>query len=367
MSTLKFWLDADMGGDDAWLLAMALGAERLNEAPAHMPVYGELPYDNCELVGVSTVFGNTDVDHATENANTILTYLDADHVPVYQGASKPIDGSAPFGDGAYGDEGFCGVELLQKWHLSADKTKDMPAHRAMARHLMASDEKITILSSGPATNVARLIKAYPQLAREKIDRIILMSGAVSPGPDPYPATRVGNITEWAEFNAFQDPRALNIVFQSGINCDVIPMDTSHQMPVTGYWNMGFNEKFRRMTDVVANLDREKFGAKGPIVHDPNILAWALAPEMFTDIKHYKAHVDESEANMSDKFNKRGYYNLTETSQLDLTSIRFVKGIESPNLVFSFWAHLFEKGMQDNLDIRNVDNSKKTNEQPRLAA
>ena len=326
---INIWIDADMGGDDAWLIVMALGAARLDK--------------RIKLHGLSTVFGNADLNHATRNAQMLLTYLGENNLPVYQGMAQPFDGSAPFGDGAYGDEGFCGVRLLEDESALTVPCQDVKAHDAIANCLKVIDGKLIILSSGPATNLAHLINDYPALVKNKVARMILMSGAVAPGPKPNPEGRVGNITTWAEFNAFQDPASLNVVFGADVPVDVIPMDVAHFMPLNAEQKKRFPKQFVDMTSFVETLDREKFGADGPTVHDPNILIWALYPELFADIRYYNINVAEDAADMSDADNRRGWYKNTRAAA---SSIKVVCGVEDIAGVFDIWEKLFVEGMKN---------------------
>ena len=74
---------------------------------------------------------------------------------------------------------------------------------------MTSDDKITIVATGPLTNVAGLLLAHPEV-KPKIERISWMGGAAVGG----------NMSPMAEFNAYVDPHAVEIVFRSGCpNCD----------------------------------------------------------------------------------------------------------------------------------------------------
>ncbi|MGN7502838.1 MAG: nucleoside hydrolase [Alphaproteobacteria bacterium] len=324
---INIWIDADMGGDDAWLIVMAVGAARLDP--------------RIKLHGLSTVFGNTDVENATNNARMLLTYLGVNDLPLYKGVGKPYDGSAVFGDDAYGEEGFCGVHLLEDTSNMPVQPLALGAHDGLAEALKNLDGKMTILSSGPATNIAHLIDAYPELIKEKVERLILMSGAVQPGPVPNPKGRVGNITYWAEFNAFQDPASLNVVFESGIPTEVIPLDVAHMMPLNAQRKAEFPEKFVQMTSFVETLDREKFGADGPTIHDPNILIWALCPELFSDVVGYDVCVDVSAADMADEENRRGWYRLNKNTQ---SAVKIIESIAAEDAVFAKWRELFDAGI-----------------------
>jgi pyrimidine-specific ribonucleoside hydrolase len=91
----------------------------------------------------------------------------------------------------------------------------------MQETLSKSDEKITIVVTGPLTNVASLILAHPEI-KSKIERISWMGGT---------AVR-GNVIPTAEFNAYVDPHAVEIVFRSGIPIVMSGLDVTEKAFIT---------------------------------------------------------------------------------------------------------------------------------------
>lgn len=98
---------------------------------------------------------------------------------------------------------------------------ERPAITAMLETIMASNEKITIVATGPLTNVAALLLAHPEV-KPKIERISWMGGAAVGG----------NMSPTAEFNAYVDPHAVEIVFRSGIPVVMSGLDVTHKAFVT---------------------------------------------------------------------------------------------------------------------------------------
>lgn len=264
--------DGDMGGDDLWAIAMLL---------AHR--------DKFNLLGIASVFGNVSQPHATQNIMDFLHWLGEDDIEVAQGANMPCDGMRPFGDDAYGSDGVGGVILP-------------PSPRILSRagiedwyrtQLDAQEKPVTIFVTGPATNIALFLQKYPYQAA-KIAEIILMCGGMTPpGGDGRPVTlpngdiRAGNITPYAEFNAYQDPKALNIVLNSGVACVFMAMDASQNMVLTPARQAQilaiddtYAPAFHRMLMVVEELDRRKFGLEGASIHDPNVVIYALRPDLY---------------------------------------------------------------------------------------
>lgn len=272
MSPKPVIYDGDMGGDDLWAIAMML---------AHPDDFG--------LLGIASVYGNVSQPFATQNVSNFLHWLGRDDIAVVQGADMPCDGMRPFGDDAYGDDGVGGVIL-------PPSTRSIPrvAVEDWYRTLLYSHKTgTTIFATGPATNLARLIEKHPDI-KEKIDRIIFMGGGLTPpGGDGRPVIlpngdiRAGNITPYAEFNAYQDPKALNILLKSGVPMVFMAMDASQNMILTKerqkrllQIDQSYAPAFHRMLLVVEELDRAKFGLDGPSIHDPNVIIYALRPDLY---------------------------------------------------------------------------------------
>lgn len=264
--------DGDMGGDDLWAIAMLL---------AHR--------DRFNLLGIATVFGNVSQPRATDNLLNFLHWLKEDDIVIVQGADTPCDGMRPFGDDAYGSDGVGGVILPTCGRiLSRVAVEDW-----YCTQLDAQEKPVTIFATGPATNLALFLEKYPYQAA-KISEIIFMSGGMlPPGGNGRPVTlpngdiRAGNITPYAEFNAYQDPKALNIVLKSGVRCVFMAMDASQNMVLTPARQAGllsidavYAPAFHRMLMAVEELDRRKFGLDGPSIHDPNVIIYALRPDLY---------------------------------------------------------------------------------------
>ncbi len=251
--------DGDMGGDDLWAITLML---------AHPDVF--------DVKGITTVFGNVDVNQATKNVCDLLAYLGREDIPVYVGADAPIQGRRMFGDDAYGEGGVGGVFFPE----NNKKAEDKNAIDFIVQTLKEANEPITLIGTGPMTNLALIVRDYPEL-HSQIKEIVVMGGAIKPGPHPVPPHRIGNITEAAEFNFFQDSFAPNIVTKSGIKLTIMTADVNQQYAITDdiktrFRDIGsFGEMMIQMTSAVEHLDREKFGMDGPALHDPCVILYLL--------------------------------------------------------------------------------------------
>jgi inosine-uridine nucleoside N-ribohydrolase len=96
--------------------------------------------------------------------------------------------------------------------------------------LESSNEKITILATGPLTNIAEFVQKHSNLIK-KIEKIVIMGGAVNVAGniqdiDPDSTNTV------AEWNIYADPKAAQIVFGSSIPITLVPLDTTNQVPMS---------------------------------------------------------------------------------------------------------------------------------------
>lgn len=258
---LPIILDCDPGHDDAIALVLALASPEL------------------ELKAVTSSAGNQTPDKTLRNVLRMLTLLKRSDIPVAGGAIKPLMRDLIIADNVHGESGLDGPALPEPDFAPQDCT----AVELMANVLRESTEPVTLVSTGPQTNVALLLNSHPEL-HAKIARIVIMGGAMG----------LGNWTPAAEFNIFVDPEAAEIVFQSGIPVVMAGLDVTHQAQIMAE----DIERFRRIGNPVATtvaelLDffmeyhkTEKWGFQGAPLHDPCTIAWLLKPEIFTTVERW---------------------------------------------------------------------------------
>ena len=258
---LPIILDCDPGHDDAIALVLALASPEL------------------ELKAVTSSAGNQTPDKTLRNVLRMLTLLKRGDIPVAGGAIKPLMRDLIIADNVHGESGLDGPALPEPDFAPQDCT----AVELMANVLRESTEPVTLVSTGPQTNVALLLNGHPEL-HAKIARIVIMGGAMG----------LGNWTPAAEFNIFVDPEAAEIVFQSGIPVVMAGLDVTHQAQIMAE----DIERFRRIGNPVATtvaelLDffmeyhkTEKWGFQGAPLHDPCTIAWLLKPEIFTTVERW---------------------------------------------------------------------------------
>ncbi|WP_421319156.1 pyrimidine-specific ribonucleoside hydrolase RihA [Aeromonas veronii] len=252
-------LDCDPGHDDAIALILALASPEL------------------DVLAVTTSAGNQTPDKTLNNALRILTLLGRDDIPVAAGAPKPLARELIIADNVHGESGLDGPKLPDP----AFAPQAMTGIELMARCLRESPQPVTLVPTGPLTNIALLLAAHPEL-KPKIARIVLMGGAAG----------AGNWTPAAEFNIYVDPEAADMVFKSGIPITMCGLDVTHEAQVMDE----DIERVRAITNPVAQcvaglLDffmiyhrDPKWGFAGAPLHDPCTIAWLLAPELFHGVE-----------------------------------------------------------------------------------
>ncbi|MFM5080791.1 pyrimidine-specific ribonucleoside hydrolase RihA [Aeromonas veronii] len=252
-------LDCDPGHDDAIALILAMASPEL------------------KVLAVTTSAGNQTPDKTLNNALRILTLLGRDDIPVAAGAPKPLARELIIADNVHGESGLDGPKLPDP----AFAPQAMTGLELMAKCLRESPEPVTLVPTGPLTNIALLLAAHPEL-KGKIARIVLMGGAAG----------AGNWTPAAEFNIYVDPEAADMVFKSGIPITMCGLDVTHEAQVMDE----DIERVRAITNPVAQcvaglLDffmiyhrDPKWGFTGAPLHDPCTIAWLLAPELFHGVE-----------------------------------------------------------------------------------
>lgn len=199
MTKLPLIIDTDPGIDDAMMLTLAFANKQAFDVRL-----------------VTTCSGNISQDKTNHNARSFLSYIGA-NVEIARGLEQPIFRTLEVAEDIHGESGFGNVQFPAPT-LPVSKR---PAVTAMLETIMASNEKMTIVATGPLTNVAALLLAHPEV-KPKIERISWMGGAAVGG----------NMSPSAEFNAYVDPHAVEIVFRSGVPVVMSGLDVTHKAFVT---------------------------------------------------------------------------------------------------------------------------------------
>ena len=157
------------------------------------------------ILGFTTVCGNQTSDKVTKNLCRVLSYLDKDYV-VVEGEKKPLVYNPEPQPLAHGESGLDGPILLD----GKIRNKNINYLEFLESCLST---KTTIMALGPLTNIAKLISEKPHVV-PNIEQIVIMGGSIYGG----------NILEKSEFNIYADPHAAKIVFDSGLNIVLAPLE-----------------------------------------------------------------------------------------------------------------------------------------------
>ena len=244
-------LDCDPGHDDALAIALACASPGL------------------EVLGITTVAGNAPLELTTRNARRVLALLGREDVPVAAGADQPLVREAWVPSHVHGASGLDGADLPEP----SVALRREAAIELQVELIRRSRVPVTLVPTGPLTNIALLLRAFPSI-RDRIAAISLMGGSLG----------VGNTTASAEFNVWHDPEAAAIVFESGIPILMAGLDVTHQALVLPDDVERLAALGTRTGRVFADLmrffgihHRERYGWPGPPVHDAVAVAVLLAP------------------------------------------------------------------------------------------
>lgn len=287
MSKVKIILDVDTGSDDAVAIMTAI------------------LHPNLELVGLTTVAGNKEINFTTDNTLRVVELLGA-KVPVYRGCSSSmVCGLLPNRHGKY--NGMAGVteekrdargEIISYHHdclpIPPATHKEQPEHAVfwLIDTLMKSEGDIVLVPTGPLTNIAMAMRIEPRICT-KIKSIVFMGGGF----------KVFNSTCCAEFNIWADPEAAQIVVTSGVPTTMVPLDATHQANFTSADSKLLRDYGTPVTVAVADLIDERilaYNAYQPQelpdsapLHDALAVAYLADPLVLTDLRLMRVDVDIS--------------------------------------------------------------------------
>ena len=248
-------LDCDPGHDDAIALLLALASPEI------------------ELLGVTTVHGNQTLAKTTANAIRVLDFAGRGDIAVAAGSERPLVRELTVASHVHGDSGLDGPALP-------------PASRGpggegavdfMARAIAASPAPVTLVPTGPLTNVALLLE---RTGGANLERIVLMGGAIGEG----------NMTPAAEFNIWADPEAAQAVLHAGIDTTMIGLDVTHLAVTTPALQarlraVGTSGAFvADLVDFFTVYHRETYGWDGAPIHDAVAVAEVIRPGLVTTLE-----------------------------------------------------------------------------------
>jgi len=249
-------LDCDPGIDDALAIVFACA------------------HPGLDLAGLTTVSGNVDLAKVTRNALSVLELAGRPDVPVVSGAGQPLLRPPLDAPTVHGESGLGAAQLPAGWAAAASGH----AVDFLIGEIGAAQGEITLVATGPLTNIALALRREPRLARWVRD-FVIMGGSAGRG----------NVTPAAEFNIAVDPEAAAIVFGAGWRVTMVGLDVTLQARATP----DIQDRMRELGRLGSSLllpgllgyrgepEQGDAAAGGPPVHDVCAVALVAAPGLFS--------------------------------------------------------------------------------------
>ena len=250
-SPLPIIIDTDPGIDDCMALLLALSSPEL------------------QVRGISVSYGNTTVENAYRNAVEIIRKVKHPvRVPLGIGARRPLKRQVQVADDTHGPSGL-GYADVPPAGVILDYV------RPLERMLESQREPITLVTLGPLTSLALVLRANPGLVREKVARHVAMVGTIE---------AKGTQTRFAEFNAWCDPEALATVLAAEIPTEMIGLDVTRKIVIKGNEVERLAQHSPWLYDALrfyVEFHRQQEGLDGAVINDVLPIAYLLQPEILT--------------------------------------------------------------------------------------
>lgn len=261
MAPYKVIYDTDPGIDDAMALLLALSSPEI------------------EIIGLTTVFGNTHVEGTTRNALNLLNFAGRPDIPVAQGADQPmvlprgLTGEFVHGDDGMGNLGWTDV------HNPNQKPIDKHAAQFIVETIMQNPGQITLVAVGPMTNVGLALQLEPRIAQHARNVVIMGGSVLAPG----------NVSPTAEANIHNDPHASALLFNAGWDVTMAGLDvtTATHMDNAFFAALGqshnpFGQFVAQIIPFYQKFHHERYGLLDGKVHthDPSAFAYLIDPTLF---------------------------------------------------------------------------------------
>ncbi len=253
---VKILLDCDTGIDDA-LAILYLAAQR-----------------DVSIVAAGAVHGNVSADLAATNTLRVLEIAGLLDVPVAVGARRPMAQDLKTAEYVHGADGLGNVgHPMPRGKVTAE-----PAAMQIVRLAREQPGELTLLATGPLTNVGVALLLEPELPT-LLRRVVVMGGAVY-----YP----GNATNDAEANIWHDPEAADLVLTAGWPLTLVGLDVTSTARVTDQEIALFRDSDSALARFAWKIMQfyfdfyfEYLGERACLMHDPVAAALAIHPDWAT--------------------------------------------------------------------------------------
>jgi purine nucleosidase len=246
----KMILDCDPGIDDALAITFAHG------------------HPDLDLLGITTVAGNVGLAQTTANALAVCEFIGAANTPVTPGCAGPFLRPALDAREVHGESGLGGAVL------PAPTTGPAAGHAIdfIIDTVRADPGEITLVATGPLTNIALAVRREPRLPGWVRD-FVIMGGS----------SGRGNTTPAAEYNMWADPEAAAMAFGAGWPVIMLGLDVTQRTGASAAVldRMGRLGRLGRGLLLPALEQYLSTGdSGGPPVHDVCAVAWVAQPDVF---------------------------------------------------------------------------------------
>ncbi len=241
-----------------------------------------------EVLGVTTVFGNSRVEATTRNALNLLGLAGRTDIPVAAGAAQPlVKPLGPTAEFVHGDDAMGNISWTHVANPALHPVSQSAA-QFIASTVMANPGRVSLVAVGPLTNLALALKLEPRVA-QAVREVVLMGGNV---------LAPGNVSPFAEANIFNDPHAAADVFGAQWHVTMVGLDVTQATQMDDAYFKGlsasgdpFGEFVGRIVPFYQRFHREWYGYERGAVdtHDPSAVAYIIDPTLFRGV-HYSLMV-----------------------------------------------------------------------------
>lgn len=280
----KIIIDCDPGIDDALALIFAIKSTKLN------------------VIGITICAGNVPVELGAINAYKVLKLLGREDIPIYCGDNLPIKRELITAQDTHGIDGL--GEILQEIELPENIIKGNAIDYILKT--LNEDDQISIISLGPLTNLAKVVKQDSNVLN-KAKKIISMGGAFQTN---------GNCSQVAEFNYWVDPESVNIVFENvKTPIHLIPLDVTRKIVLTPNYREYLKQMNNPISIFIYNITnfyvdfhwkQEKI--LGCVINDPLVIGYLLDETLCEGFLSHLECVEDGKAIGQSLIDVGGFYN-----------------------------------------------------------
>jgi len=274
---LPIVIDTDPGIDDCLALLLALNSPEL------------------DIRAISITYGNSVVENAYRNCVEILRRAHNRRIPIGIGARRPLRRQLQVADDTHGPSGLGYADVPPAGVI-------LDFVRPLERLLEAQREPVTLVTLGPVTGLALVLRSNPGLVREKVARHVAMIGNIE---------APGNQTRFSEFNAWCDPEALAIVLAAELPTEMIGLDVTRKVIMKGNEVERLAQHSPWLHDALrfyVEFHKNQEGLDGAVINDVLAIAYLIQPDVltFSDLR-ISVDMDDGQRRGRTRLDPKGWF------------------------------------------------------------